>query len=408
MPLRDLSIASRTVVLSSLGALLCSLDSAFNVAFPAVSRWFGISPNGITLLVILYHIPLAALTIGGGMLGDRFGHRRLFATGLWISAIAFPLCGLAPTYSFLVGARVLQGIGGGFVFGTSPALITLAVPARDAGLGLGVLNFAAGLGLAGAPLLAGVLIDLFGWPSVFLFRIPLAAALALSALPWVRGHGRMLETQAGIYAVAPVPPRALISNALALLANAAFFVIYMLGPYYLVHVLGYSATLSGFVFMLVPLSTALAAPISGSLSRVTEAKNIVAAGLALEVVGLALVALLGDRSSLASTALAFAAAGFGIGAFQVPNMAIVMAALPGQLQGFAGGMISTMRTLGIIAAAALGPWLFETRQRAHLAGAAPGPRPFVRAFNETFAACAALAAVAFLLSLALRARPRAE
>ena len=172
------------LLLASLGAFLCSLDSALNVAFPAISAAFGVTPGQIALLIVFYHVPIGVLTVIGGLLGDRFGHRRVFACGVWTSALAFPLCGLAPDFTFLLAARAVQGVGTGLVYGTAPALVTLALaPARRAP-GLGVLNVAAGAGLAVAPLIAGVLVDAFGWRSVFLFRVPLAlVAGVVSLLP---------------------------------------------------------------------------------------------------------------------------------------------------------------------------------------------------------------------------------
>lgn len=397
---------SATVLLSAAGALLCSLDAALNVAFPAIARWFGISPLGITALVVLYHIPLASLTIGGGVLGDRLGHRRVFTLGVWLSLLSFPLCALAPTFGVLLGARILQGTGAGLVFGTAPALITLTVPAGAAAPGLGFLNMAAGVGLAVGPLVAGVLVDLYGWPAAFLFRIPLALALALWCLPWLGSRGERDPFRALAWTLPPVPATVVLCDLLAFLANAALFGIYILGPFYLVQVLGYSATLAGFVFMLLPLSTALAGPVSGALARRVRASGLIAAGLAVQVAGLFLLGSLEAGSSLPAAAAAFAAAGFGIGAFQVPNMALVMGALPEQHQGFAGGMISAMRTLGIISGAALAPWLFETRRAAYAGAAATtsDPAAFMGAFGETLTASAALAALAFVLSLALSRR----
>lgn len=158
--------------------------------------------------------------------------------------------------------------------------------------------------------------------------------------------------------------------------------------------------------MLLPLSTALAGPVSGALARRVRASGLIAAGLAVQVAGLFLLGSLEAGSSLPAAAAAFAAAGFGIGAFQVPNMALVMGALPEQHQGFAGGMISAMRTLGIISGAALAPWLFETRRAAYAGAAAAtsDPAAFMGAFGETLTASAALAALAFVLSLALSRR----
>ena len=118
------------VLLASLGAFLCSLDSALNVAFPAISAAFGVAPGRIALLIVFYHVPIGVLTVIGGLLGDRFGHRRVFACGVWTSALAFPLCGLAPDFTSLLVARAVQGVGAGLVFGTAPALVALALADR--------------------------------------------------------------------------------------------------------------------------------------------------------------------------------------------------------------------------------------------------------------------------------------
>src|SRR5262249_33716201 len=144
-----------------------------------------------------YHVPIGILTVLGGVLGDRFGHRRVFACGVWTCAAAFPLCGLAPDYGWLLAARVVQGAGTGMVYGTAPALVTLGLPSDRRGLGLGVYNFAAGAGLALAPLIAGVLVDAFGWRSVFLFRVPIALAVGIVALLPLPGLARAERVTAG-------------------------------------------------------------------------------------------------------------------------------------------------------------------------------------------------------------------
>jgi MFS family permease len=71
------------VAVSSLDALPCSLDSVFNVAFPAISVDSGVPPGRIALLIVFYHVPIGILTTLGGRLGDCFGHRRVFAC--WVS-----------------------------------------------------------------------------------------------------------------------------------------------------------------------------------------------------------------------------------------------------------------------------------------------------------------------------------
>src|SRR6185503_14712218 len=118
----------------------------------------------------------------------------------------------------------------------------------------------------------------------------------------------------------------------------------------------------------------------------------VIAGLALETVGLLSIAALRDGSHAAVTVAAFTLTGFGLGLFQVPNMTLVMAALPDRSQGLAGGMISAMRTVGVLTAALLSPVLFAARQAAHRPALPDPSAVFLAAFSDTFLACTLLSA----------------
>lgn len=390
------------VWLASLGAFVCYLDSALNVAFPAISTAFGVGPNQIALLIVFYHVPIGVLTVLGGLLGDRFGHQRVFACGVWMSALSFPLCGLAPDFGLLLAARAVQGVGAGLVYGTAPALVTLALARDRRAPGLGVLNVAAGAGLAVAPLLAGALIDGFGWRAVFLFRVPVAVAaglLALRPLPALRRDSWIPSD------VPTVSLRLALYGILAVLANGAFFSTYVFAPYYLVDVARYSATVAGAIFMMVPLSTSLGGLGGGWLTRRFRSPVLVVAGLAFEAVGLAAIAALDGASGALAVMTAFALTGWGLGLFQVPNMALVMAALPDRSQGLAGGMITAMRTVGIVTAAMLAPWFFAARQTSHAPAGGGAAHAFAAAFSDTFLTSAIIAAAALALALALLASP---
>jgi MFS family permease len=386
------------VWLASLGAFVCYLDSALNVAFPAISTAFGVGPDRIALLIVFYHVPIGVLTVLGGLLGDRFGHQRVFACGVWTSALSFPLCGLAPDYAWLLAARAVQGVGAGLVYGTAPALVTLALARDRRAPGLGVLNVAAGAGLAIAPPIAGVLVDAFDWRAVFFFRVPFAVAAGLLALrplptmrrdPWIPSGVPTVSLRLALYGV------------LAVLANVAFFSVYVFAPYYLVDVSRYPATLAGAIFMMVPLSTSLAGLAGGWLTRRYRAASLVVAGLAFEAVGLSAIAALDVGSGVLAIVTAFALTGWGLGLFQVPNMALVMRALPDYSQGLAGGMISAMRTVGIVTAATLAPWFFATRQASYAPGGGAPARLFLAAFSDTFLASAIIAVAGVVLALVL-------
>jgi MFS family permease len=413
------------IAISGLGAFLCSLDAALNVAFPAISADLGVTPRQIALVIVFYHVPIGILTVIGGLLGDRFGHRRVFAWGVWTSALAFPLCGLAPDYGWLLAARVVQGAGAGLVFGTAPALVTLGLVRARRGLGLGVLNFAAGTGLAGSPMIAGVLVDTFGWRSVFLFRVPLAVIVgavvayvggpatpteaarrpehpdAAGARPG--GDGRVRGDERPAAGQKPsLSPALVLGNGLAVMANAASFAIYVFVPYYLIDVARHPATIAGLIFMTVPLSTSLGGLAGGWLTRRLEPRRLVVVGLTLETAGLFAITRLQDGSHVAAMVAAFVLTGFGLGLFQVPNMTVVMAALPDRNQGLAGGMISAMRTVGVLTAALLSPWLFAVRQTTHQALQADPSALFLAAFSDTFLVCTLVAASALTLAVVLR------
>lgn len=413
------------IAVSALGAFLCSLDSALNVAFPAISADLGVSPRQIALVIVFYHVPIGLLTVIGGVLGDRFGHRRVFACGVWTSAVAFPLCGLAPDYPLLLTARVLQGAAAGLVFGTAPALVTLALAHGRRGVGLGMLNLGSGAALATAPLIAGFLVEAFGWRSVFFFRVPLALAVGVivsyvarrsPAEPYQERPRaapalvEMLRPASRGERPGPLPSRALLlGNGLAVLANAASFSTFIFVPYYLIDVARYPAGLAGIIFTTVPLSTSLGGLAGGWLTRRIVPRHLVVAGLALETIGLATIAGLRDGSHPALMIAGFVLTGFGLGLFQVPNMTLVMAALSDRHQGLAGGMISAMRTIGILTAALLSPWLFAARQTLHQADVADAASVFLAAFTDTFLACTFLGTCALALSLLLfrkAARPR--
>src|SRR5262249_62314366 len=91
-----------------------------------------------------------------------------------------PRATVAPTFGWLIVARVVQGLGGGCVYGTTPGIVTLLATPETRGRALGFLNSAMGVGFSVGPLVAGVLVGAFGWPSIFLMRLP----LALGALAW--------------------------------------------------------------------------------------------------------------------------------------------------------------------------------------------------------------------------------
>lgn len=349
--------------IAAAGACVVSLDSMVNVAFPAIAAAFGAPPERMRWIIICYVFTYALTSFAGGAAADSVGHASVLKVGMALSVAGFVLVGAAPTFAWVLAGRAVQGVGGGLVYGTAPALVTAGAPAAARVRHLGFLGAAIGLGFALGPLPAGALVEAFGWRAVFHVRVP----LMLAAFVWALAGLRVPRVAAAHPAV---PGRAIFRGpvlracALNFVANAAIFAIWLLAPFYLVTARGLSASAAGALFTLTPLGTALAAPAGARLAEALGPAVPVLGGLGFEVLGLLLLASAGHATPIALVALALFAAGCGLGAFQTPNQASVMAAFPAGQQGAAGGLTFLARTLGVVAGVLVLARVFGARRAA--------------------------------------------
>jgi EmrB/QacA subfamily drug resistance transporter len=419
-----------TVAIVAAAGALVSLDTMVNIAFPAITESFGIAISEIQWLVTTYVLTFASLLLAAGGLSDAFGHRRVLAVGLVLTALGVGLCGVANEYGWFLVARVVQGAGAALVMGSSPALVTLAVPEYDRNRALGFFQMGAAIGLAIGPALGGILLEWTSWRSVYLVRVP-AALLVLvfvaRILPTasdgdgrrLRDSGETLDLQgavlvgvglaAGLLALSragtsgwsspvvligllaaavllctwfaverrasnPVIDLSLlrstpftVANVLNVVANGTMFAIWLLTPYYLVTVRGLSTIAGGVMLGIAPFATAVAAPIAGRLLSSLSTGRLSSIGLTLEAAGLVAVAFTGADTPLLLVAGAFALVGVGLGLFTVPNMLFVMGSIPRDRQGVAGALSQMMRMVGIVTGVAGATLLFDARRSAHVA-----------------------------------------
>lgn len=408
-------------------------------------------------MIVGYVLTHASLLLGCGRLADVWGHGRVLTVGLLVSAVGFLGCGLAPDFSWLVAARVAQGVGAALMSGSAPALVTLAVPAEARGRALGVLQMSMAAGHAVGPLIGGVLVDVFGWRAVFLFRVLPALILAWFAVTQLPRLQQSANTQrfdllgaltfagslAGLlFAIsqsrrfvlastnvmlpvlfsvisfagfivtekrtsAPILDfeffrRApfFIANLLGVLANCTRFAVGLLVPYYVIEVLRYPATIGGTLMLAAAVMTPLAAPVSGKVSDRFGTAGLSALGLAVQGLGLWMISRLGAQSDYLSVAFALGVVGLGLGIFETPNMSFVMGAIPRNQQGVAGSISNMMRTLGIVFGATGWSMFFDARRRFYpTAPDTTAIESFVPAFQDVFRCAAAICAVAFILAL---------
>ena len=170
-----------------LGSGVAFLDATVvNVALPAIGRDLGADLAGLQWTITGYALTLAALILLGGSLGDRYGRRRVYLIGVVWFGIASLACALAPNIATLVGARLLQGIGGALMTPGSLAIIQASFAPADRAKAIGTWSGLAGVTTIIGPFVGGWLVDEFSWRWIFLINVPLCAAvvwITLRAVP---------------------------------------------------------------------------------------------------------------------------------------------------------------------------------------------------------------------------------
>jgi EmrB/QacA subfamily drug resistance transporter len=435
--------------------LSAPLDSSVNIAFPFITRAFDAPLESIQWVVICYVLTFSSLMLVFGKLGDLFGHRRIFGTGLAFFVVAFTLCATAESFGALLVARVLQGVGTGLVLSCGPALATTLFPESMRGRVLGIYTMMFGIGAALGPSLGGVLIAQWGWAAVFGFRAPLAAValLFLFILPRAqRASGPrafdavgaallvaglssfllavnqarhaasggavvpvLLAVTAGVCAIAfvrqerraaePILRPGLfrelgfaVVNLTNTVVNLVGFAVMFLVPYFLDRMAALPVVLAGAVLATSPLGIILAGPVGGRLLGRFPAPRLALGGAVLVGVGLLAIGQWDGGTPVAAMVGSLITVGFGLGLFQVTYTDIVAGALPVGDRGVAGSLAMVTRTVGVVSGATCLTLAFAGYTPD---GGTGSPEAFLTPFAATFTTVG-IALLGFLLLTLLR------
>ncbi|MEO0494818.1 MAG: MFS transporter, partial [Actinomycetota bacterium] len=186
--------------------------SSVNVAFPSIREDFGSTDAELSWIIGAYNLVVGSLLLAAGRLSDSLGRRRVYLPGVAIFAFGSVLCALAPGTWWLVGARVVQGVGGSITMAAGFAVMLPEFPPTRRSTPIGIAGAAGALGAVVGPVVGSLLIDLVSWRGVFWINVPLCLlVLALgprylseSKDPDATGHIDWVGVAFGTVAVASI------------------------------------------------------------------------------------------------------------------------------------------------------------------------------------------------------------
>ncbi|MBD5654546.1 MAG: MFS transporter [Candidatus Eremiobacteraeota bacterium] len=386
--------------------------TAVNVALPVLQRDLHASAASVQWVVEGYSLFLSALILIGGSLGDLFGRRLVFGSGIALFALASLACAIAPNIDLLIAARCLQGVGGALAVPGSLALISATYADADRGRAIGTWSGFSAITAAIGPVLGGALVQFGSWRWVFVINVPLALAVLVilrfgtsesrddGASRSIDVAGASLATfglgalvygliglQGGTLAAAGFSAVALGAVALAgfvlveartahpmvrlelfasrrfSLANLYTFLLYAaLGgsvffvPFDLINVQGYPPAAAGAALLPMVVIVFAFSRFSGGLVATIGARLPLVLGSVLAATGFVIFGFSGVGHSYWLTFFPGATAlGLGAACFAAPITTTVMGAVEPSHAGVASGINNAVaRTAGLIAIAALG------------------------------------------------------
>lgn len=394
------------------GTFMATLDSSIvNIALPTIRKELDAGDN-VEWIVLSYLLVTTSTLLIMGRLSDMFGRKKVYMAGFSVFIIGSLFCGLSWDIWSLVGSRLIQGLGASMMFAVGPAIISDTFSPQERGKALGLTGTAVAAGSSTGPVVGGLLLQHFGWESIFFVNVPIgliALWRAYVVLPAsFRSASRAFDIPGAILFLVGVTSlligidfgpdpdygwnnpvvvsllavgilllllfllwekrqaapmlqlslfrirsfsAALSAAGLTFLANGAN--IYVL-PFFLQVLLNFSPQDAGFIMLAGPLTLSVAAPIGGYLSDKISTRWIASAGLLMMASGHFLLSFLSDQWTWQDVVWRTALMSLGFGFFQSPNSSSALNSAPLPERGVASSLIAFMRNLGLVFGISLG------------------------------------------------------
>jgi EmrB/QacA subfamily drug resistance transporter len=348
------------------------MSSSVNIALPSIGEEFSLNAVALSWVATAFSLAVATFLVPFGRVADIAGRKKIFTWGVIVYTLSSILLGISTSGTMLISVRVLQGIGGAMTFGTAVAILTSVYPPGERGKAFGIYVSSVYVGLSIGPPFGGFLTQYFGWRSIFLVTVPLGIAviavllwklkgewaeakgekfdypgsivysLALAAImygfsivPSIAGGGLIAVGVIGILAFVWWEMRIkspvlnmnvfkhnitfLFSNLAALINYCATSAVSFLLSLYLQYIKGFNPYHAGLILISQPIVMAILSPFAGRLSDRIEPRIVASIGMAITTIGLTLLTLLDQGTSLAFMLVTLVILGLGFACFSSPN-----------------------------------------------------------------------------------------
>ena len=445
------------------GLFMIMLDNTIvNVALPSIQRDLNIGISELEWVFNGYALTFGVLMLTGGKLADMMGRRRIFVAGLVIFTIASLFCGLATSAGWLIGARIVQGVGSAFMNPATLSIITATFPPRQRGMAIGIWAGVSAMALAIGPLVGGLITEHWSWNWIFFINVPvgiigiivarlvitesrdtspdqrldlpglLTSAIALFALTYglieANKYGWTSPRILALFAVAVIGFAAFVllerhqrapmldlnlfrngtfagANTVMLLVGLAMFGVFFYNSLFIQNVLGFSAVQTGASFLPMTILIILVAPAAGKFSDRVGSRWLVAGGMVLLSISLLIFSRLDETSNFWDILPGLLIGGFGMAIVMTPITAAAMGSVPVDKAGVGSAVLNTGRQVG----GALGIAVMGAIVASYATGipGTPGAlQGFVTGYQHALQVAAAIALAGAVLSVATIRRYR--
>ncbi|HEY3184145.1 MAG TPA: MFS transporter [Gaiellaceae bacterium] len=448
-----------TLAAVSVGLFMIMLDNTVvNVALPSMQKSLHMTYSELEWVVAAYALTFAAFMLTGGKLADLLGRRLIFMVGLVIFTGASLACGLAPNGGFLIGARIVQGVGGALMNPATLSIITATFPPRQRGAAIGIWAGVSALALAIGPLVGGLLTEHANWNWIFFINVPIGL-LGLVASPLLIQESRdtsheqrpdipgLVTSGIGLFALTygfieannygwtsgriigafilaavalavfivlerhqrlPMLDLSLFrdrtfagANLAMLLIGLAMFGVFLFVSLYMQQVLRFSPVEAGATFLPMTLLIIVLAPQAGRISDRIGSRWLVGGGMTLLSASLLWYTTLGTGATFWSLLPALLLGGVGMAATMTPVTAAAMSSVPIDKAGVGSAVLNSMRQVGgSLGIGVMGAIVAATRADSLRSGHT-APEAFVAGFHDALRVAALIAFAGAIVATAM-------